>query len=86
MSSATQGKEFDRIELAAKVFAPPPVKFKDMENFISEHKLLSGPAFPFDVRTDFVKVTESTVLVRSPCRSRTATSLSSPRTVSRRAW
>jgi GWxTD domain-containing protein len=63
MSSATQGKEFDRIELAAKVFAPPPVKFKDMENFISEHKLLSGPAFPFDVRTDFVKVTESTVLV-----------------------
>jgi GWxTD domain-containing protein len=63
MSSATQGKEFDRIELAAKVLAPPPVKFKDMENFISEHKLLSGPAFPFDVRTDFVKVTESTVLV-----------------------
>jgi GWxTD domain-containing protein len=63
MASATQGKEFDRIELAAKVFAPPPVKFKDMENFISEHKLLSGPVFPFDVRTDFVKVTESTVLV-----------------------
>jgi GWxTD domain-containing protein len=63
MASATQGKEFDRIELAAKVFAPPPVKFKDMENFISEHKLLSGPAFPFDVRTDFVKVTENTVLV-----------------------
>ena len=63
LASATQGKEFDRIELAAKVFAPPPVKFKDMENFISEHKLLSGPVFPFDVRTDFVKVTESTVLV-----------------------
>jgi hypothetical protein len=63
LASATQGKEFDRIELAAKVFAPPPVKFKDMENFISEHKLLSGPAFPFDVRTDFIKVTESTVLV-----------------------
>jgi GWxTD domain-containing protein len=63
MASATQGKEFDRIELAAKIFAPPPVKFKDLENFISEHKLLSGPAFPFDVRTDFVKVTENTVLV-----------------------
>ena len=63
LASATQGKEFDRIELAAKVFAPPPVKFKDIENFISEHKLLSGPVFPFDVRTDFVKVTESTVLV-----------------------
>jgi GWxTD domain-containing protein len=63
MASSTQGKEFDRIELAAKIFAPPPVKFKDLENFISEHKLLTGPAFPFDVRTDFVKVTENTVLV-----------------------
>jgi GWxTD domain-containing protein len=62
-SSAQQSKEFDRIELAAKIFAPPPVKFKDLENFISEHKLISGPIFPFDVRTDLVKVTENTVLV-----------------------
>jgi len=63
MSSSNQSKEFDRLELAAKLFAPPPVKFADLENFISEHKLLTGPVFPFDVRTDFVKVTESTVLV-----------------------
>jgi GWxTD domain-containing protein len=63
LSSSQQSKQFDRIELAAKVFAPPPIKFKDLENFISEHKLLSGPVFPFDVRTDFVKVTENTVLV-----------------------
>ncbi len=63
LSSGEQGKEFDRIELAAKVFAPPPVKFKDLENFISEHKLITGPIFPFDVRTDFVKVTDNTVLV-----------------------
>lgn len=56
-------KEFDRIELAAKLFAPPPVKFKDLDNFITEHKLISGPIFPFDVRTDLVKVTENTVLV-----------------------
>ena len=63
MSTSQQGKQFDRIELMAKVFAPPPVKFKDLENFISEHKLLTGPIFPFDVRTDFVKVTESSVLV-----------------------
>ena len=58
-----QGKEFDRIELAAKLFAPPPIKFKDLDAFVSEHKLLTGPVFPFDVRTDFVKVTESMVLV-----------------------
>jgi GWxTD domain-containing protein len=62
-SVGQNSKQFDRIELAAKLFAPPPVKFTDLENYISEHKLLSGPVFPFDVRTDFVKVTESTVLV-----------------------
>jgi GWxTD domain-containing protein len=63
MGSQEEAKEFDRIELAAKIFAPPPIKFADLDNFISEHKLLDGPVFPFDVRTDFVKVTESTVLV-----------------------
>ena len=63
LSSSQASKEFDRIELAAKIFAPPPIKFSDLDNFISEHKLLAGPVFPFDVRTDFVKVTDSTVLV-----------------------
>src|SRR6202522_1011529 len=63
MSAGQEGKEFDRIELAAKVFAPPPIKFKDLESFISDHKLLTGPVFPFDVRTDYVRVTEDTVLV-----------------------
>jgi GWxTD domain-containing protein len=58
-----QSKEFDRIELAAKLFAPPPIKFKDLDAFVSEHKLLTGPVFPFDVRTDFVKVTEGMDLV-----------------------
>ena len=63
MSAGQQSKEFDRIELAAKLFAPPPIKFKDLESFISDHKLLTGTVFPFDVRTDYVKVTEDTVLV-----------------------
>ena len=63
-TSSEQTKEFDRIEMAAKLFAPPPIKFSDLDAvFGSEHKLLSGPVFPFDVRTDFVKVTDSTVLV-----------------------
>jgi GWxTD domain-containing protein len=52
-----ESKEFDRIEIASKLFAPPPVKFADLNAFVSEHKLLTGPNFPFDVRTDFVKVT-----------------------------
>jgi GWxTD domain-containing protein len=63
MSSVQEGKQFDRIALAAKLFAPPPIKFTDLDNFISEHKLMTGPPFPFDVRTDFIKVTDSTVLV-----------------------
>jgi GWxTD domain-containing protein len=58
-----QSKQFDRISLSAKLFAPPPIKFKDLENFISEHKLISGPIFPFDVRIDYVKVTENMDLV-----------------------
>jgi GWxTD domain-containing protein len=63
LASSQASKEFDRIELAAKLFAPPPIKFKDLDNFISEHKLINGPIFPFDVRTDLVKVTDNTVLV-----------------------
>lgn len=63
MGAEEQGKEFDRIELEAKIFAPPPVKFKDLDAFISEHKILTGPPFPFDVRTDFVKVTDGIDLV-----------------------
>lgn len=63
MGDYAQGKEFDRIEMAAKLFAPPPIKFKDLNAFVSEHKLLTGPVFPFDVRTDFVKVTEGMDMV-----------------------
>jgi GWxTD domain-containing protein len=59
----TGDNEFDRLELGAKLFAPPPIKFKDLDAFVSEHKLLTGPVFPFDVRTDFVKVTESMDMV-----------------------
>jgi hypothetical protein len=41
------------------------IKFQDLqlESFLSNHKLLNGPFFPFDVRTDYVKVTDDTVLV-----------------------
>jgi GWxTD domain-containing protein len=65
MTSANQSKQFDRIELFAKLQAPPPIKFKDLdlEQYMSQHKLLNGPYFPFDVRTDYVRVTDDTVLV-----------------------
>ena len=61
--SSNQAKEFDRLEQFSKLQAPPAVKFKDLESFLVNHKVLSGPFFPFEVRTDYVKVTEDTVLV-----------------------
>jgi hypothetical protein len=64
-SSTENAKEFDRLELFAKLNAPPEIKFKDMDlaEFLTSHKILTGPIFPFEVRTDFVKVTDDTVLV-----------------------
>ncbi|MGC2112138.1 MAG: GWxTD domain-containing protein [Candidatus Korobacteraceae bacterium] len=54
-------KEFDKLEMLAKVQAPPAVKFKDLEEVVS-HKI-NVNLMPFEVRTDYVKVTGDTVLV-----------------------
>jgi GWxTD domain-containing protein len=62
-SSSEASKEFDRIELFAKLQAAPEIKFKDLESFLVDHKVLNGPYFPFDVRVDYVKFTEDTDLV-----------------------
>jgi GWxTD domain-containing protein len=60
--SANQStKQFDRLEQFAKLQAPPPVKFKDLEEYVNT-KLITN-LMPFDVRSDFVKVTGDTVLV-----------------------
>jgi GWxTD domain-containing protein len=61
MSASEQGKEFDRLEQFYKLQKPPAVKFKDLEEVVS-HKI-SVNLMPFDVRTDFVRVTGDTVLV-----------------------
>ncbi len=58
-----QNKQFDRLDQAAKIMAAPPVKFQDMEEFMANSKILTGPPFLFDVRTDYVKVTNDTVIV-----------------------
>lgn len=61
MSSDLQSKEFDRLEQYAKLQQAPQVKFKDLEEVV-QHKI-SYNLMPFDVRTDFVKITSDTVLV-----------------------
>jgi GWxTD domain-containing protein len=54
-------RPFDRLEQLAKLNSPPPVKFKDLEEVVN-HKI-SYNLMPFDVRTDFVRVTSDTILV-----------------------
>jgi GWxTD domain-containing protein len=63
MSSSNQSKQFDRLDRYAKLMAPPEIKFKDLESFMTTSKILTGPPFLFDVRTDYVKVTNDTILV-----------------------
>jgi len=56
-----QSKQFDRLEQFAKLNKAPAVKFKDLEEVVT-HKI-NVNLMPFDVRADFVKVTNDTVLV-----------------------
>jgi GWxTD domain-containing protein len=60
-SSSQQAKEFDRLEQFAKLQAAPPIKFKDLAEQVG-HRITYNP-MPFDVRTDYVKITNETVLV-----------------------
>src|SRR5580704_4382625 len=63
-SASQNSKEFDRLEQFAKLQAPPPVKYKDLEKIVNS-KVILNP-MPFDVRSDYVKVTSDTVLVPIP--------------------
>ena len=53
--------EFDRISQFAKVQAPPPLKFKDLEPLVTTRVLRNQLNFSY--RTDFMRVTSDTVLV-----------------------
>jgi len=53
--------EFSRLELYAKVQRPPEVKFKDLEALVTAR--IVRDQVQFNWRTDFLKVTNETVLV-----------------------
>jgi len=53
-------EEFTRLDLYAKIFKPPEVKFKDLKAVVTSR--ISGELLPFDVREDFIKVTDESVL------------------------
>ncbi len=63
MSTQNQSKEFDRLDQFSKLFAPPPVKYANLDEFLADAKVLNGTPFIFDVRTDYVKLTNDTVMV-----------------------
>jgi GWxTD domain-containing protein len=60
-SSMLQAKQFDRLEQFAKLQQAPKIKFTDLTEEVNS-KVILNP-MPFDVRSDFVKVTSDTVLV-----------------------
>lgn len=60
-SAMQNSKEFDRLDQWAKLQRAPQIKFTDLTEEVNS-KVILNP-MPFDVRSDFVKVTSDTVLV-----------------------
>lgn len=57
---ANQNNQFDKLERLAKLNAPPPIKFKDLQSDVT-HRIAYN-LVPFDVRVDFARITGDTVL------------------------
>jgi len=56
-----ESKLFDQMDVLARATAPPPIKFKDLEEVVKSK--IRYNLLPFDVQVDFVKATSDTVLV-----------------------
>jgi len=52
--------EFTRLDLEAKIFRPPAVKFKDLEAAVSSS--IRYNTLPFKVKADYIRITDSTIL------------------------
>lgn len=59
-SNPRYGSEFDRLALWANIQKPPVIKFKDLQEVVSTNVRFN--LLPFQVRSDFIKVTDETVL------------------------
>jgi hypothetical protein len=59
-TSTRYGGTFDRLALLANINRPPVIKFKDLEEAISTN--IRYNVLPFQVRSDYVKITGETVL------------------------
>lgn len=54
-------QEFTRLDLYSKIWTPPPVKYKDLEEDVDTH--LTTNQIHFDCHTDFLRVTDDADLV-----------------------
>lgn len=53
--------EFERLQRYAEEMAPPKIKFKDLESVVNHN--INYHLLPFELRTDYVKITDDTDLV-----------------------
>ena len=60
LGNTSRMNPFDRLQLMANIFKPPEIKFKDLEAIVTTK--LSYNLLPFKFRTDYVRVTEDSVL------------------------
>jgi len=60
LGNTSRVNPFDRLQLLADIYKPPEIKYKDLEAVITTK--LSYNVLPFSYRTDFIRVTEDTVL------------------------
>src|SRR6266850_3780796 len=60
LGNTSRTNPFDRLQLMADIYKPPEIKYKDLEAIVTTK--LSYNVLPFSWRTDFVRVTEDTVL------------------------
>jgi len=61
MYGSARNQPFERLALFAAVQKPPPVKFKDLESLVNTR--ISFNLLPFEVRLDYLRVTDTTTLV-----------------------
>ncbi|MGH9450082.1 MAG: GWxTD domain-containing protein [Terriglobia bacterium] len=54
-------EEFTQLDTYAKIFQPPAVKFNDLKALVTHR--ISAQLLPFQVRTDFIRLTEDAILV-----------------------
>src|SRR5262249_55017087 len=60
MGTPSRQTPFDLLELYTKVNRPPEIKFKDLETVVTTK--LSFNVLPFKLRTDFIKITDETIM------------------------